>query len=74
MSSLTVELLTVLTEVEQYMLQQLELSISMEQASMETQQTQEMVMTFTTIKEPSPSTILALLPTPPTLQSKVRRE
>ena len=62
-------------EVEQFMFRLVELlSMPMEQASMETQQTQEMVMLFTGILEPSPSTIRALLPTPPTLQSKVRRE
>ena len=72
-SSPTIELQVVVGEVEQFMFIVVELLlISTEQPSMETLQTQEMVMIFTGTSEPSPSTIRALLPTPPTLQSKVR--
>jgi hypothetical protein len=56
-------------EVGQFILVELEiLSVSMEQASMETQQTQEMVMIFTGMVASSPSTIRALLPTLPMYQ------
>ena len=61
-------------EVEPFFFKIVELlSMSTEHPSM-TQQPQEMVMTFTTgltALEPSPSTIRALLPTPPILPSKV---
>ena len=45
--------------------------MSTEHPSMTTQQPQEMVTIFGGKVEPSPSTIRALLPTPPILQSKV---
>ena len=47
------------------------LSTPTEHPSMTTQQPQEMVTIFTGTVEPSPSTIRALLPTPPILQSEV---
>ena len=73
MSSLTADLHGVVVEVEPFMFLVLELlSIPTEHPSMTTQQPQEMVTIFTGIVEPSPSTIRALLPTPPILQSEVR--